>query len=434
MWLCLINLSFVRLILVPLTAKAHHEKPLVSIKTPALDINALWQASVTSSMKRDFNEYHPVTSMQSIRSLSQAIVAILTLFMSFPLLASNELSDPLPRQNDKPLENITGVDTFYGSVEVEPGVRLRTLISRPKGTDKPLHPLLFTQWVSCGSIEQKEGPGGMLGMLARESGLALVRVERAGAGDSQGPSCDKLDYDTEVKHYITAFEALLKDKRIDSSKVYVEGQSLGSTTAPLVASALQEKGHNIEAVIVQGGGAVTHLERMINFDRFYLERRPDAVPRDQIHAQMNQRILFQTEYLVKGRHPDEIAKDSPEMMSVRNDTRGLNKDNHYGRPFAWHQQAAQNNFLAAWESLDAKVLVIFNEFEQFETLHGHDLIVREVNRKSPGSATLIIQKGLGHSSWRFNSMEEAYADEVGVRETETTGKAILGWLKSIEKQ
>ena len=351
---------------------------------------------------------------------------------SFPSMANTALDDLLPRQADKPLEAITDVDTFYGSVEVEPGVRLRTLISRPSSIDKPMHPLLFTQWVSCGSVELSHGAGGMLGMLARESNLALVRVDRAGAGDSQGPACDALDYDTEVAHYISAFEQLLKDERIDASKVYVFGQSLGSTTAPLVASALQSKGYNIEAVMVQGGGALTHLERMINFERFYLERRPIAIPRAEIHEQMIQRIIFQTEYLAKGRHPDEIAKDSPAMQAIRNDVRGLDKDNQYGRPFTWHQQAAQQNFLAAWESLNSKVLVIFNEFDKFETQHGHQLIVDTVNSKSPGMAKLIVQEKMGHSSWLYDSLEQAYADEDGERKSDVTGRALLDWLGAIE--
>ena len=119
------------------------------------------------------------------------------------------------------------------------------------------------------------------------------------------------------------------------------------------------------------------------------------------------------------------------MMSIRNDVRGLDKNSHYGRPFAWHQQAAKHNFLAAWEALNAKVLVIFNEFDQFETRHGHKLIVETVNRKSPNSATFIEQKGLGHSSWRYSSNEEAYANEGGTPETNITGKAILEWLKAI---
>ncbi len=372
--------------------------------------------------------------MQRSDTLIHLILASTLILSCSATWASDSTADLLPRQKDRPLENIDGVDSYYGSVEVEPGVRLRTLISKPKGIKEPLHPILFTQWVSCGSIELKEGDGGKLGMIMRESGLALIRVDRAGAGDSQGPSCDKLDYDTELAHYVSAFENLLNDKRIDSSKVYLMGESLGSTTAPLIANSLQEKGYNVDAVIVQGGGALTHLERMIHFDRIYLERRPDEVTPSQIHSQMTQRIIFHTEYLAKGRHPDEVAKDSANMLAVRNDVRGLDKDNHYGRPFEWHQQAAKQNFLAAWESLNSKVLVIYNEFDQFETRHGHKLIIDTVNRRLPNSGTFMVQKGLGHSSWQYKNTEAAYAYQDGSSAVNDTAKIIVAWLKSIDKK
>lgn len=357
--------------------------------------------------------------------------AALILALAAPACAAESgglaADDPLARKDDRPLESIEGFATHYGSVEAAPGVRLRTLITIPDGAETPLKPLLFTQWVSCGSVEMRRATSD-LATLARDSGLALVRVERAGSGDSEGPACSDLDYDTEVEHYISAFSQLLDHPRIDPSNIYVYGSSLGSTTAPLVAAALQEGGRNIAGVIVQGGGALTHYERMLNFDRFYLERRPDAVAPAAIHAEMNSRAQFHAEYLIKGRHPDEIAKDNAVTAGVRADVRGLEADNHYGRPFAWHQQAAQRNFLAAWAALDADVLVIFNEYDQFETLHGHRLIVDTVNRLRPGAATLVVQQGLDHSSWRFDSLEAAYADETGVPEAETTARAILDWL------
>ena len=371
-----------------------------------------------------------LTSKQGTRYW-RALTAALY-FLASCAFAIPELNDLLPRANNKPLESIEGVKTHYGSVEVESGVRLRTLISRSQTAKKPLHPLLFTQWVSCDSVELRSGSGGILGALARESNLALVRVERAGAGDSQGPVCSELDYNTEVAHYVTAFEQLLEDPSIDASKVYVLGMSLGSTTAPLVAERLQAKGFDIEAVMVQGGGALTHLERMINFDRIYLERRPDVVASEDIHQQMNLRIAFQTEYLAKGRHPDDIAKDSTDMLAIRNDVRGLGETDHYGRPFAWHQQAAKQNFLAAWAALNAKVLVIFNEFEQFEVQHGHQLIVDTINLKRAGTATLIIQPQLDHSSWFYPSKLDAYADVDGESRSNVTASAMLNWLKLIQ--
>jgi len=238
--------------------------------------------------------------------------------------------------------------------------------------------------------------------------LTLVRVERSSNGDSLGPACDELDYDTEVAHYVEAFDSLLKDKRLIASKVYIYGASLGSTTAPLVAHALQDKGYNIAGVAIQGGGAETYYQRMLTFDRLYLERRPDDVNPADIHDEMIRRAKFHYEYLTLGRDPDDITQDSAEMAATRADIRGLGDGEHYGRPYSWHQQAAKLNFLAAWNTLDAPVLVIYNEFEQFEMRYGHKVIADMVKRRNPGTATFVEQENMGHSNNRFATVEDAY--------------------------
>jgi hypothetical protein len=361
------------------------------------------------------------------------LAAIFPTAASVPInaLAGEARNDAtLARTDDRPLERIEGTTSHYGSVVVEPGVRLRTIVTAPDNREGPFPPVLFTQWVSCGSIEYRESGGHrILAAIARETGLALVRVERAGAGDSQGPACDELDYETEVAHYIAAFRQRLHDDLIDARRVYVVGMSLGSTTAPLVARALQEEGFDIAGVAVQGGGALTHFERMLHFDRIYLERRPDAVPRDALHEEMRNRARFHVEYLIKGRHPDEVASDDSAMARVRADVFGLSERDHYGRPFSWHQQAAQRDFLGAWAALDASVLVIFNEFEQFETRHGHQLIVDTVERLRPGTATLVVQPGLGHNHFEYSSIEAAYTMEGGVSRWRRTADHLVAWLR-----
>ncbi|MEM9014851.1 MAG: hypothetical protein AAGB02_07060 [Pseudomonadota bacterium] len=339
----------------------------------------------------------------------------------------------LERVDDRPLESIPGAKSVYGSVDVGDGVRLRTIIAYPENSREPLHPLLFTQWVSCGSIEYRDGSSsrGVLAALARESGLALVRVERSSDGDSVGPACEELDYDTEVAHYINAFKQLLEDNTVDSSSVYVYGSSLGSTTAPLIAKALQDKGYDIAGIAVQGGGAETYYERMLTFDRIYLERRPDAVAPEAIHDELVARARFHYEYLINDRHPDEIEEDSDEMAKTRADIRGMSEDNHYGRPFAWHQQAAKRNFLGAWAAIDAPVLVIFNAFDQFEAQYGADVIVNTVNRLRPGSAQLIVRPNVGHSDARFDTIEAAYADVDGEPVWEEKAKLLTDWFSSV---
>ena len=91
----------------------------------------------------------------------------------------------------------------------------------------------------------------------------MVRVDRAGSGDSEGPACHELDYDTELAHYRSALDATLaRHDWLYRDRVVVYGSSLGATLAPLVS-----QGRKVAGVMVQGGGAVTYLERLIAFDK-----------------------------------------------------------------------------------------------------------------------------------------------------------------------
>src|SRR4029450_9065406 len=97
------------------------------------------------------------------------------------------------------LEEDPGLDVEYDMLVASDGSRLRTILSRPAGVQGRLPVLFFTQWVSCGSLE---GPAAaQVRALAAGAGMALMRVERAGTGDSLGPACHQLDFDTEVRHY-----------------------------------------------------------------------------------------------------------------------------------------------------------------------------------------------------------------------------------------
>jgi pimeloyl-ACP methyl ester carboxylesterase len=150
-----------------------------------------------------------------------------------------------------------------------------------------------------------------------------------------------------------------------------------------------------------------------------------------IHDEFLNRARFHYEYLVRGRHPDEIANDSDEMRAVRGDILGLGENDHYGRPYAWHQQIAKRNYLEAWQEVDAPVLVIFSEFDQFETRHGHALIANTVNRLRPGTARFVERPGIGHSDDRYATIEDAYAFEDGEPAWEGAARAMLDWLEEI---
>ena len=353
-----------------------------------------------------------------------AIAAALLLAPAM-LSGQSRLVGDLPRRDGKPLEALPGVETEYGSVRTSEGVRLRTIITRPAGTTKKVPAIFHTQAVSCGSLEPLPADRlSVLGGLAQRSGMALIRVERSGTGDSEGPGCDKLDYDTEVRHYREALDKMARHPWVDGNRIVIYGSSLGSTTAPLVA-----EGRKMTAVVVQGGGALTYLERMINFDRFYLERSGKYRP-EQIHDEMIRRIAFHQLYLTAKKTPEQIAAERPDLADVWSSIRGgAEAPPHYGRPFAWHWQAAAKNFPAAWAKIDAPVLVAHAEYEQFEPRSSHQAIVDAVNARRPGTARLIELKGVDHSVWRYPNAVAAYRDEGGQRAPEVLLEPVLAWLK-----
>lgn len=340
-------------------------------------------------------------------------------------LAEARLTGDLPRKANKPLESLPGFDTEYGVVRTSEGVRLRTIITRPAASSGKLPAIFHTQAVSCGSLEPLPADRlSVLGGLAQRSGMVLIRIERAGTGDSEGPDCSALDYDTEVRHYREAFDQIARHPWIDADRIVIYGSSLGSTTAPLVA-----EGKRVAGIMVQGGGAATYLERMINFDRLYLERSGKYRP-EQIHDEMIKRIAFQQLYLLGKKTPQQVEQERPDLKGVWQTIRGgAEAPPHYGRPYAWHWQAADKNFLAAWAKIEAPVMVAYASYDQFEPRASHKVIVDTVNRLRPGTAALVALNGYDHSVWRYPDEFAAYREEGGQRAPEALLEPMLAWLK-----
>ena len=322
----------------------------------------------------------------------------------------------------RPLEQDPAREIEYDSLTTTDGARLRTILSRPVGARGRLPVLFLTQWVSCGPLE---GPAvDQLRALAAGAGMALMRVERSGAGDSLGPACHELDFDTEVAHYRQALDRLLRHAWIDPERVVIYGNSLGAITAPLVA-----RGHRVAGILVQGGGALTYVERMIHFDRLFLER--SGVAPAEIDRRMRESIAFHTEYLLRGRTPEQIARERPELASVWSRLRGTGDGVHYGRPYAWHQQAAAKDLLAAWTAIEAPVLVVYGEYDQFETRHGHRLIVDTINRLRPGTAEYLEIAHADHELEIYPSAADAYAYRGGRPEPALFLEPAVAWLRRV---
>jgi pimeloyl-ACP methyl ester carboxylesterase len=353
-------------------------------------------------------------------------LALLALLWAAPACGASTMKGDLPRRAGRPLEATPGLETEYGALRTSEGVRLRTILTRPAGTKGRLPAIFLAQWVSCDSIEFRPNRDSILRQLAIRSGMVMIRVERSGNGDSEGPPCSALDYDTEVRHYREALDQLSSHPWVDPGRIIIFGNSLGATTAPLIA-----EGRKVAGVLVQGGGALTYLERMIAFDRLYLERSGKYAP-EAIQQQMVRRIAFHSLYL-GGMDPARVEAMRPDLAGVWQSIRGAEPGSHYGRPFAWHEQAAKRNFLAAWAKLEAPVMVVHGEYDQFEPRHGHELIAETVNRLRPGTATFLEISHGDHELSIYPTAEAAYAGEGGERRFDLFLTPVLEWLRKVTR-
>jgi glyoxylase-like metal-dependent hydrolase (beta-lactamase superfamily II)/dienelactone hydrolase len=288
--------------------------------------------------------------------------------------------------------------------------------------------VLFVQWLSCDSIElapdAKDGWSVMLRRLITESGMLWQRTEKSGVGASKGTPCAQLDYETELAHHRAALRQLKARPDVDPRRIVIYGASMGSNYAPLVAA-----GEAVAGVIVWGGGAQTWFERMLRFERNALELG-DTDPQ-ALAGEVNARAEYFTRYLLKGEMPAQIAASDPQLGAVWSRIVGTSDTGHYGRPFAFDQQAQRQNWAGAWQRVTAPVLVLYGEYDWFESRDAARLIANIVNNRQPGSATFRELPQLDHHFMRYPSQRDAYREKNGKESAEPAVRAILDWLSQI---
>lgn len=323
---------------------------------------------------------------------------------------------PLPR------EVVEGVDVTYGSVVTERGHRLRTIVTRPSGATGKLPAILFVQWLSCDSVEVLNNPSDgvekTLRALASKSGFVLMRVERPGLGDSEGPDCSQSDLQTDLAGFRAAFLALKKHESVDTNNLFIFGASIGGGLAPIVA-----QGENVRGLIVTGAFAKTWYEHMLELERRRLElggRTPT-----EINDAMRGFSEFYSMYLNQKLTPAEVIRQRPRLAALWYD-----KPAHqYGRPASYFQQVQDLNVEAAWEKISAPVLVVYGEYDWIMSRGDHDLIANIVNLRHPGNARLVVIPKAGHGLDAFENQQAAFNDEGG-KFDENVPNQMIEWLRS----
>lgn len=333
-------------------------------------------------------------------------------------------SDPLPRRPGVPVETIAGVEVVLGEVTTAAGHRLRTITTRPPGEAK-LPAILLVGWLSCDSVESPRGPqegfARVLHGLAARSGHVLVRVEKPGVGDSEGPPCGDCDFRTELEGYRAALRAAKALPFVDEKRVFILGMSNGGGVAPLVG-----EGESVAGYVASGGWVKTWFEHMMEHERRKLTLS-GRTPPGEASARMKSIAEFYGLYLRGKKTPAEVLAARPDLAPAWDDE----PTRQYGRPAAFYHQLEELNLAEAWSRVDVPVLAIHGEFDWIMSADDARLIADIVNRNRAGLASCVIVPGMDHFYETHPSFEAAFRNAGrGKRADEEVVATVVEWLQA----
>lgn len=326
-----------------------------------------------------------------------------------------------------PHERIPGTTVQYGAIRSDRGYLLRTVVTRPEHAGPVRLPaVLFVPWLSCDPVEKPDpGDDGFAHLIrdvAMESGMVLMRVEKPGVGDSEGPDCRQGGLEDERAAPRAALRVLRARPDVDTTRIFLLGGSIGGALAPVLAS---ESPRGIAGVISAGGFSRTWYEHMLDIER----RRLTLAGRSptEVNTAMRGFARFYAEYLLDRRTPAEVLAAHPELRPLWYDE----PTHQYGRPAAYFHAVQQLDVEGAWAALAERgipALVVWGEYDWIMGRVEAERAAEIVNARRPGLARLVVVPKTDHGLMAFATVADAFADE-RPRYDGGAGRAVIAWLR-----
>ena len=327
-----------------------------------------------------------------------------------------------------PLEKHDGLETIYTSAAARSDgkdFRVRVIVTKPAGATGRLPAVIFIPWLSCGTTDYprgaSDGSGKLLLQVARESGALLARIEKSGAGDSNGTICGDADLAADMAGFRAGVAMVAARPDVDADRIILFGGSIGAALAPVLAHELRER-VRVAGIVAVGGFAKTWLEHMLEIERRRL-MLSGAAP-DSIAASMRGYADLYAAYLNGGATPGEVITRRPDLKALWTD----DPAHQYGRPARYYQQAQALDVWGAWLAQTAPALLVHGEYDWIMSAEDPALVVRALNAKRPGQAILLVAPGMDHDFDRYPTQAAAFAGEGGVFDQDSAGR-IVAWIR-----
>lgn len=294
------------------------------------------------------------------------------------------------------------LDVIYDQVESE-GKRIRVIITKPKADGK--YPTIFLiGGIGAYSVDAPFASmpyGNVLAPIMKSQKYVLVRIDKPGQGDSEGPAYTKLTFNAEADAYVQALRLAKTLPYVDADRIAIYGHSMGGCFGPVVAA--QE---HVKAVIANG-------TIFGSFDEYMLEngRRQSELsktPEDELDTQQKQ--LAAVDYFIfdLDQTPAQVSKDHPELAAYVKQT-FPDGETFSGVGIPFFQDLEHTNLAKAWKDSKCDVLAIYGENDFLSGRADHERIAAYVNALRPGTAEFKLIPNCDHVFTRTTSMADSLA-------------------------
>jgi pimeloyl-ACP methyl ester carboxylesterase len=299
---------------------------------------------------------------------------------------------PLPR------ETTDSGEVELGAIDVG-GYRLRTIVNVPRSPG-PRAAILYVQGVRGRSCEYPLDPGSTLRRLVEgwaDAGLLVLRVERSGVGDSEGPPCSVTGLDAELDGYLAGIDHLLGRNDVDPRRIFLFGQSFGTMTAPLLA--LERA---LAGVIVYGASGARWHDCVVDTTR--RQRRLAGIAEAQVEAEVALWAELHGLVCREGWTPALAFEKRPHLRTLRSlDCVG---ETLWGRHVSLFQQLDAIDLFSVWAAVGragVPVLVARGEYDWICTREEGEAIVRATG----ASGRYLELPHTGHDWLAYDSFEKS---------------------------
>ena len=279
-------------------------------------------------------------------------------------------------------------DVVYGTAVLPDGTRRRTITAKPHG-DGPFPAALLVGGVGCYSLD---APGG--GTYAPyfdafvRAGWAVLWVEKSGVGDSEGPPCPTIDFETELAGYRAALAALKASPAVDVGRIVLVGHSMGGLLGPLLAAETPVAG--VAAVSTAG---LPWFEYTLANTRRQLALV--GLTPAEVDARMRDAVAANAAVFVEGRSPEAVVAEHPDWAEF------FQLPQHV----SYFQQVAGYDPGAVWAAADAPALLVAGGADFVTDPAEHERIAAVANDVRPGTARYVLVPDLDHFGNRVPDAE-----------------------------